>query len=137
MPTTTTPDTDTKSTGRFDAQKAKAHDAAARAREGAHDASVRAKQAIESNPLGLIAGGLAVGLVAGALVPRSAREREVLNTLGARLAEGALAAAAAAKASGKEQISSALLSRESARESVTKVVESAVAAAKDAGAKAA
>lgn len=115
-----------QSHGRFDAQKAKAH-----------DATVRAKEAIETNPLGLLAGGLAVGLVAGALVPRSEREKQALDALGRRLAEGAVAAAAAAKQSGKEQLSAALFSRDGAREGVAKVMESAVTAAKDAGAKAA
>ena len=107
------------------------------AKANARDAAHSAKEAIETNPLGLLAGGLAVGIVAGALVPRSERERQALGTLGARLAEGAVAAAAAAKTSGKEQLSSALLSREGARESVGKVLQSAVSAAKDAGGKAA
>lgn len=113
-------------TRRVEAQKARARDAAASARE-----------AIESNPLGLLAGGLAVGLVAGALVPRSEREQKALASLGSRLAEGAIAAAGAAKQSGKEQLSAALFSRDGAREGVAKVMESAVSAAKDAGAKAA
>lgn len=106
---------------------------AASAREAAH----RAKAAIETNPLGLLAGGLAAGLVAGALVPRSERERQALGSLGARLAEGAIAAGAAAKQSGKEQLSAALFSRDGAREGVAKVMESAVTAAKEAGTKAA
>lgn len=110
----------------FEARKAEAREAAQRARD-----------AIESNPLGLLAGGLAAGIIAGALVPRSERERQALGTLGARLAEGAIAAGAAARQSGKEQLSSALLSRDGAREGVAKVMESAVAAAKEAGTKAA
>lgn len=101
------------------------------------EAAQRAKSAIETNPIGVLAGGLAVGLVAGALVPRSEREREALGTLGARLAEGAFAAGAAAKQSGKEQLSAALFSRDGAREGVAKVMESAVSAAKEAGTKAA
>ena len=103
----------------------------------ARDAAARAKDAIETNPLGLLAGGLAAGLVVGALVPRSERERQALGTLGARIAEGAIAAGAAAKQSGKEQLSAALFSPDGAREGVAKVVENAVAAAKEAGTKAA
>lgn len=113
-------------TSHLDAQKVKAREAAA-----------RAKSAVETNPLGVLAGGLAVGLVAGALVPRSERERQALDALGKRLAEGAIAAGAAAKQSGKEQLSAALFSRDGAREGVAKVMESAVTAAKDAGTKAA
>ena len=103
----------------------------------ARDAAASAREAIEGNPLGLLAGGLAAGLVAGALVPRSEREQKALETLGRRLAEGAIAAAGAAKQSGKEQLSAALFSREGAREGVAKVVENAIAAAKGAGTKAA
>ena len=103
----------------------------------AREAAQRAKTAIETNPLGVLAGGLAAGLVAGALVPRCERERQALGTLGTRLAEGAIAAGAAAKQSGKEQLSAALFSRDGAREGVAKVMESAVSAAKGAGTKAA
>ena len=100
-------------------------------RASAHDAASRASESIESNPLGVLAGGLALGIVAGALVPRSERERELLTGVGKRLADGATAAAAAAKQSGKEQLSAALFSPDGAREGIAKVMENTVKAAKE------
>ena len=55
---------------------------------------------LESNPLGILVGGLAVGALAGALIPRSAREKELLAPVGKRLSETVVAATAAAKAAG-------------------------------------
>lgn len=90
---------------------------------------------LEANPMGVLVGGLAFGLVAGALIPRSNREKKALAPVGKRLAEGAVAALAAAKETGKEQLSASVLSRDAAAESARKVFDSAVQAAK--GAKAA
>lgn len=118
---------DTDHQGRRAAAAAKLTDT----RDHAVDAARRAKSGIESSPFGLLAGGLALGIVAGVALPRSEREKEALDALGQRLAEGAFAAAAAAKQTGKEQISAALFSREDARKGVSKVVSSAMNAAKD------
>ncbi|MGK6319806.1 hypothetical protein [Sphingomonas sp. DT-204] len=87
-------------------------------------------EAIESNPVAVVAGGLAVGLVAGALIPRSDREREALRPLGKRIADGAKAAVAAARETGKEQLSASIAGRDAAKEGVRKVFESAVGAAR-------
>ena len=68
--------------------------------------------------------------VAGAFVPRSKREQKLLRPVGKRIATGAAAAVAAAKATGKEQFSSALMSRDTAKEGARKVLDSALKAAK-------
>jgi hypothetical protein len=85
---------------------------------------------LEANPLSVLVGGLAAGIVAGAVIPRSERERSALAPLGKRLAEGATAAVAAAKETGKEQMSGATLSRDAAKETARKVFESALGAAR-------
>jgi hypothetical protein len=105
------------------------------AKSSAGDAAQRAAQAIESNPLAVLAGGLAVGIAAGALIPRSERERQALDPVGRRLAEGAVAALAAAKDTGKDRLASSLLNRDVAAESAKQVFGSAVAAAKEATSK--
>ncbi|SOB87561.1 hypothetical protein SAMN06297144_2693 [Sphingomonas guangdongensis] len=89
-------------------------------------------QGLEANPLGVLVGGLAVGLIAGAVIPRSEREKRVLKPVGKRLAEGAVAALTAAKETGKEQLSAGVLSRDAAKESARKVFSSALDAAKTA-----
>lgn len=87
-------------------------------------------QSLEANPIGILVGGLAVGLIAGAVIPRSEREKKALQPVGKKLAEGAVAALAAAKETGKEQLSAGVLSRDAAKESARKVFSSALDAAK-------
>jgi hypothetical protein len=91
-----------------------------------------AEQLDNANPLALIAGGVAIGLVAGALVPRSQTERDALKSVGKRLADGTKAAVAAAKETGKAELSAAALTKDAAREGARKILESAVGAAKSA-----
>lgn len=113
----------TKKTGR--------KDTLADARDAAFDRARSAVEGLEANPVGLLVGGVAVGLIAGALVPRSDRERTALRPVGKRLAEGAVAAFAAAKETGREQLSTATLSTNSAKEGARAVFDSAVSAVKD------
>ncbi|HET9511656.1 MAG TPA: hypothetical protein VFO80_10960, partial [Sphingomonas sp.] len=93
------------------------------AREAAFDRAKSAVQGLESNPVGVLVGGLTVGLIAGALIPRGAQEKKLLGTVGKRLAEGATAALVAARQTGKEQLSSAVLGRDAAKESARKVFD--------------
>lgn len=75
------------------------------ARESAGQAAQRVGQSAKDNPLAIVAGGLAVGAVVGALLPKTRREDELLGSLGKRIAEGATAAAVAARDVGKEEFS--------------------------------
>lgn len=95
----------------------------------------RAAQTIETNPLAVLAGGLVAGMAAGALIPRSEREREALAPVGRRLAEGAVAALTAAKDTGKDRLAASLLNKDVAAESAKQVFGSALAAAKEATSK--
>ncbi|UIJ43666.1 hypothetical protein LZK98_11245 [Sphingomonas cannabina] len=94
------------------------------------DSARGAVEAIEANPVAAVAGGLAIGLVIGALIPRGTREKEALRPVGKRIAEGAKAAVAAARETGKEQLDTATASRDAAKEGIRKVLESAVGAAR-------
>lgn len=100
------------------------------ARDTALDRARATVTTLEANPVGVLVGGLAFGLVAGALIPRSDREKKALAPVGKRLAEGAVAALAAAKETGKEQLSGTMMSRDAATESARKVFDSALQAAK-------
>lgn len=92
----------------------------------------RASDKIESNPLALVAGGVALGVVIGALLPRLAREKELLAPVGKRIAEGASAAATAARDAGKAEIEALLPQRDTAKDQISKVIGTAFTAAKDA-----
>ncbi|WP_326524462.1 hypothetical protein [Sphingomonas sp.] len=106
----------------------------ASARDTAFERAKTTVSGLESNPVGVLVGGLAFGLIAGALIPRSEREKDMLKPVGKRLAEGAGAALAAAKETGKEQLSASMLSRDAAREGARKIFDSALTAAKEKGA---
>ena len=119
-------DTSTHATSGIGGLKGRATDKLQGARGSATDA-------IATNPLAVLAGGLAVGVVAGALIPRSERERSALDPIGRRLSEGAAAALAATKETGKERLTASLFSKDVAQESAQKIIHSAVTAAKEAG----
>lgn len=88
------------------------------ARATASDATARAGEAIEANPLAVLAGGLALGAIAGALIPRSEKERELLRPVGARIGATAAAAIAAAKDAGRTELENRGLTAGSARDQV-------------------
>ncbi len=89
-----------------------------RTRDSAADAARRAGQTLEANPLGILVGGLAVGAIAGALLPRSAREQELLAPVGKRLSTSARAAIDAAKDAGRTELESRGFTRDAGQEQV-------------------
>lgn len=93
----------------------------------------KASESIENNPLAMVAGGVALGVVLGALLPRPAKEKELLAPVGKRIAEGASAAASAAREAGKAEIDALLPGGDVAREQIGKIIGNAFSAAKDAG----
>lgn len=92
----------------------------------------RTSASIENNPLALVAGGVALGVVIGALLPRLAKEKELLAPVGKRIAEGATAAASAAREAGKAEIDALLPQRDAAKEQIGKIIGNTFNAAKDA-----
>lgn len=99
------------------------------ARATASDASARASDTIETNPLGVLAGGLAIGTIAGALLPRSEREKELLRPVGARIGATAAAAVAAAKDAGRTELENRGLTRDSARDQAKSLFDNVAKAA--------
>lgn len=103
------------------------------AREAALDAAERTAQAIEGNPMSVLVGGLAIGAIAGALVPRTEREGELLRPVGARLKDGAMLAIRAARDAGLSELAAAGISRDAARQQVNKLIDAVTHAATRAG----
>ena len=111
-----------------------------RARAVTTDATRRTVEAVEGNPLGILVGGLAVGALAGALLPRSDKERELLAPVGKRLGETARAAADAAKQAGHAELQNRGLTADAGRDQFKSLlgnVAKALSSAGAAGAKAA
>lgn len=84
------------------------------------------------NPLALVAGGVALGVLVGVLLPRIAKERELLDPLGRTLAQRATAAAQAAKEAGRQEIDALIPDKDATKERVSAFFGSITDAAKGA-----
>lgn len=100
---------------------------------GLVDAARRATAGADANPLALVAGGLALGVIVGALLPRSDRERELLAPVGAKLGTGLTAAVQAAREAGQAELAEAGISRDAARDQVKSLIDGLLKAAGSAG----
>jgi hypothetical protein len=107
--------------------------AAAREKAGSayESAGRRAGEGIDSNPVAAVVGGLAIGAIVAALLPRTRREDELLGTAGRRINEGAREAARAAREAGKGQLDELGLSRDGLRSKLDEFTGRAVGAIKD------
>ncbi|WP_375398444.1 hypothetical protein [uncultured Sphingomonas sp.] len=92
-------------------------------RENARAAARRTADAIEGNPFSLLVGGIALGAVVGALVPRSKRETELLAPLGKRLTAATTGAIVAARDAAQGELGGLPLTRDAAREQATKLFD--------------
>lgn len=109
------------------------HDAKDKAVEAAH----KTARTIEANPLGILVGGLAVGVIAGALLPRSPREKEWLAPLGKKLGETVRQATQAARETGLRELEDAGLTKDAAKDRARSLLDDVVKAASQAGSAAA
>lgn len=122
-----------RATHAYESAKAKASDAVEASRERAGEAARRTADAIETNPVSVLVGGLALGAIVAAVVPRSQREKELLAPLGKRVNATAAAALAAAKDAGRAELDNLGLSRDSARTQAKSLLDGVMKAATTAG----
>ena len=102
-------------------------------RDAARDAARRTAETLEANPLGIVVGGLAVGVLAGALIPRSQKEKELLAPVGKRLGETVTTAIATAKEQGRSELESRGFTKDAAQEQVKNLLGGLGKAATSAG----
>ena len=74
------------------------------ARDTAASAGRRTADGIDGNPMAALVGGLALGAIAGALLPIARQERQLFGNVGRRINDTARQAAIAARDAGKEQL---------------------------------
>jgi len=120
-------------TGRMENALANARDTAGDALDEARRTAKRAGKAIEANPMAVVAGGIALGVVAGALLPRTQRETDLLGPVGKRVKDVASGAAGAAKAAATAELASLPLTKVAAREQVSKFIDQVSKALSSAG----
>lgn len=125
-----------KPAGRMEAALTSARGTASDALYETRQAAKRVGKAAEANPLAVVAGGIAIGLAAGALLPRTKRETQLLGPVGKRINEAAAGAAEAAKDAARAELGSFPLSKKEARAQVSKLLDQ-VGAAMSAGGEAA
>lgn len=125
--------TETKSAGRMEHALATARGATSDAIHETRKAAEAAGRAIEANPLAVVAGGIAIGLAAGALLPKTRRETELLGPVGKRLTGVAAGAAEAARDAAKAELASLPLSKDAAKAQVTKLIDQVAKAVSSAG----
>ncbi|MEG3164306.1 hypothetical protein U1701_06840 [Sphingomonas sp. PB2P19] len=101
------------------------------------DKASDAVHGLESSPVGILVGGLAVGILAGALLPRSQREKDLLAPVGQRIGDSARAAVQAAREAGQAELESRGLTKDGARDQARGLVEGVFQAVSTAGAAAA
>ena len=101
-----------------------------RAESAYESAGRRASEGIDSNPVAAVAGGLAIGAIVAALLPRTRREDELLGTVGRRINDGAREAARAAREAGKGQLDELGLSRDGLQSKLNDFTDRAVGAVK-------
>lgn len=94
-------------------------------REGAARARRRTAEQVDANPMAVLVGGLALGAIAAAFLPRTRRETEAFGGIGEQINERAREAARAAREAGREKLSELGLTREAARQKLSEVASGA------------
>lgn len=96
--------------------KAKAAKAATATKASAQKAAKTTVDSVEKNPIVALLGGLAVGAIAAALLPRTKREDDLVGTVGKSVRNKASTAAKAARDTAKEQLDTLGVNADAAKE---------------------
>ena len=122
---TTTPRTDEtapslrdRATEAYDEARERAIEAYDGARERAADAGVKARDGIGQAPLIALGGGLALGALLAALLPKTRTEDKLLGPYGEKITGGARAAADAAREAGREKLTELNITRDAGTNAV-------------------
>lgn len=125
-----------KASEAYAASRATAQKAYGKAQKGVTKAKARTAKELDDNPLAFLIGGLALGALAGSLLPRTRQETKVLGPTGRKIQKTARDAATAAKAAGTKKLDSLGL-KETAKKQATALLKSVGEAASEAGSAAA
>lgn len=112
----------------YAAARERAGSALESARDTASRAGRRTADEVDANPMIALAGGLAIGALVAALLPKTRREDALLGTAGRRINETAREAGRAAREAGREQLDILGISREAARRKLDEFTGRAVSA---------
>jgi ElaB/YqjD/DUF883 family membrane-anchored ribosome-binding protein len=94
----------TKASDAYSAARDRTSAAYETARERAGDVTRQTADRIDSSPLIAVAGGIALGAVVGALLPRTEREAQAFGSVGHKMTDAARDVANTAVETGKQQV---------------------------------
>ena len=101
--------------------------------QAARKAGHKASESIDAFPVAAVLGGLAVGAVIGALLPRTRQEEGLLGSIGGTLNDRARDAMNAARDAGQAKLDELGISKDAAGKQVGKLIESLATVAESAG----
>ncbi len=110
----------------------KAAGSVAATRDAAKKAVARSEETISSSPLAIVAGGAALGILIGALLPKSRAEGKYVGGAGRKVNETVKTAYQAAKEASRDQIADLGLSNDNMRAQFKDLFGKAIEAAKTA-----
>lgn len=107
----------------YDSARTAAVDAYDSARERASQVRAKTSDGIDEAPLIALAGGLAVGVLLAALLPRTEREDKLLGPIGGRITGSAREAVEAAKDAGREKLNELNLTRDAGSSALQTIIK--------------
>lgn len=90
---------------------------------GSAKTKTKTNGSLEKNPIAALVGGLAIGAIAAALLPKTKRESDMLGSASNKVRSSASAAAKAARDAGKEQLDALGLNSDAARDQLRSVID--------------
>jgi hypothetical protein len=111
----------------------KLHETAESARAGLAKARTKVGEGVDGFPVAALIGGVALGAVLGALLPRTKKEAELLGPIGETINDRAKSAVGAARDAGQAKLDELGLSTDAAGKQVGKLIESVAQVAEVAG----
>lgn len=94
-----------------------------RAIEAYDSAREQARDQLEGSPLLALGGGLAIGALIAALLPKTRAEDRLLGSVGGRITDTARNAADAAKEAGREKLAELNITREAGKGAMQSLIE--------------
>lgn len=122
-----------KASDAYDSARERAIDAYDAARERASEAGSKARDGIDEAPLLALGGGLALGALIAALLPKSKAEDKLLGPTGRKITDSARSAASAAKEAGREKLSELNITRDAGASAVQSLLKGLGDAARSSG----
>jgi hypothetical protein len=107
----------------YEGARERAIEAYASTRERASSAKAKAGQGIGDAPLLALGGGLALGALIAAVLPKTQAEDRLLGSVGGKITGGARAAAEAAREAGREKLSELNITREAGKGAVQSLID--------------